>query len=429
MIRRSFRSFVLLAALLAASPVRAQTNERIYEELDFRFVTPGARAVGMGHTFVGLADDATAARSNPAGLSNLLEPEFSFEFNGTQIRHRRLLPGDPSGSRTFGDFVLVPSFFSYAIPLRRATLLLFRDTVQQYRETFTIPPRFIPELGAHEDGAFGSIAERAENYGIGAAFVLSPRVSVGGSLVLATLDVATEGRSGERIAPRNGTTTIDSGFDVGATVGVQVKPRPSVTLGAAYYQGATFQVTTTLFGNFRIRGIDVPLTGEQRDVDYVIPDRLAAGGAWRARNNLTVVADVAHIRYSRQITRNFLVVDFQDPDAGLNRDNFYIRNATELHAGAEYRQYGVPLTWTLRGGVFTEPEHQMHFRRGRANPGHFGQAFLDYRFNTLRQATTVGATAGAGLTLHNRVQIDGAVSLGRTSRQFVVSTVVRLPRR
>ena len=33
----------------------AQTNERLFEGLDFRFATPGARALGMGVTFVGLA--------------------------------------------------------------------------------------------------------------------------------------------------------------------------------------------------------------------------------------------------------------------------------------------------------------------------------------------------------------------------------------
>ena len=46
----------------------AQTNERIYEGLNFRFVTPGARAVGMGVTFIGLADDATAAASESRWL-------------------------------------------------------------------------------------------------------------------------------------------------------------------------------------------------------------------------------------------------------------------------------------------------------------------------------------------------------------------------
>ena len=77
---------ICCVALLTADAA-AQTNERIYEDLDFRFVTPGARAVGMGKTFVGLADDATAAESNPAGMSNLLEQEFSVEFIGTQIKH------------------------------------------------------------------------------------------------------------------------------------------------------------------------------------------------------------------------------------------------------------------------------------------------------------------------------------------------------
>ena len=62
--------------LLAGRDAGAQTNERLYEGLNFKFVTPGARAAGMGVTFVGLADDATAAASNPAGLSNLRRTEI-----------------------------------------------------------------------------------------------------------------------------------------------------------------------------------------------------------------------------------------------------------------------------------------------------------------------------------------------------------------
>src|SRR5262245_8603133 len=50
------RVSVALILFLIAGNVFAQSNERVYEELDFRFVTPGARAVAMGKTFVGLAD-------------------------------------------------------------------------------------------------------------------------------------------------------------------------------------------------------------------------------------------------------------------------------------------------------------------------------------------------------------------------------------
>jgi hypothetical protein len=39
--------------------------------VDFRFNNPGARANAMGGAFIGLADDATAAYTNPAGLTIL----------------------------------------------------------------------------------------------------------------------------------------------------------------------------------------------------------------------------------------------------------------------------------------------------------------------------------------------------------------------
>jgi hypothetical protein len=46
---------------------------------DYNFSVPGARSLAMGGAFVGLADDATAAYANPAGLTVLLQPEVSLE--------------------------------------------------------------------------------------------------------------------------------------------------------------------------------------------------------------------------------------------------------------------------------------------------------------------------------------------------------------
>ena len=45
--------------------------------LQIQFAPPGARALGMGATFVAIADDATAAASNPSGLIILSRPEVS----------------------------------------------------------------------------------------------------------------------------------------------------------------------------------------------------------------------------------------------------------------------------------------------------------------------------------------------------------------
>jgi len=74
------RLLILSAALALTATAFSQTDETIFREFQFDFSTPGARANGMGRAFVGLADEATAAYNNPAGLSVLNAPEFSLEY-------------------------------------------------------------------------------------------------------------------------------------------------------------------------------------------------------------------------------------------------------------------------------------------------------------------------------------------------------------
>ena len=66
-----------LAALFAAGPVCAQTE--LPPTFEFSFSNPGARSMGFGGAFAALADDATAAFANPAGLVQLVAPEVSIE--------------------------------------------------------------------------------------------------------------------------------------------------------------------------------------------------------------------------------------------------------------------------------------------------------------------------------------------------------------
>jgi hypothetical protein len=81
---------------------------------------------------------------------------------------------------------------------------------------------------------------------------------------------------------------------------------------------------------------------------------------------------------------------------------------------------------SLRGGVYTDPDHRLRFQSGGNNPDHPADPLLNFRFNTGRSKTDVGYTAGAGITLLNRIQIDGAASFSPDASQIVVSTVVRL---
>src|SRR5213080_2803214 len=73
--------FAAIVCSLVALPLAAQnTDIESLSGLQFNFGNPGARSLGMGGAFLGLADDASAAEANPAGLTVLRKPEFSVEI-------------------------------------------------------------------------------------------------------------------------------------------------------------------------------------------------------------------------------------------------------------------------------------------------------------------------------------------------------------
>lgn len=411
----------LFLVVACATTARAQTNERVWEELDFRLVAPGARAAGMGKTFVGLADDATAAFSNPAGLSNLLEEEVSFEFQAVRIKHERLVPGAYGQTERFGDTVVVPSFLSFVLPLGQSTLSLFSNRIQDYREEFQFAGRFVDAIGTYQDGAFGTIAVKNDTYGLGFSYVFTPYLSFGGSLVYSTIDVATSGRSGTPLNPRNGTDTNDTDARLTGIAGMLLKPSRTVSVGMVYYAGATYTLQTTLFGSFLERGVDVVRTGEERLVEYVVPRRFALGASWRMLDGLTLVADATRVMYSDLVTDRFLVVDYMDTEERLSAANFSVRDVWELHAGAEYRHYLAGVTLAVRAGVFTDPDHRLQFTPTNDRQA---QKVMDYQFNTIDQETDLGYTFGGGVAV-GRTQVDIAVSLSPDRDEVTVSMVFR----
>src|SRR6185295_4461914 len=67
------------ATILSAVSVAAQTNIESNAGIQLDFVNPGARSLALGGAFVGLADDATASFTNPAGLRFISRKEVSAE--------------------------------------------------------------------------------------------------------------------------------------------------------------------------------------------------------------------------------------------------------------------------------------------------------------------------------------------------------------
>ena len=150
-------TLILLAVLGLAGSAGAQTNDEIGAGLEFDFSPPGARSLGLGGAFLALADDATAAYSNPAGLLQLHRPEIAFEVrsaafetrfvdggsfsgtptgsaatlaNGTNIDALHDLRESSSTSRTAGI-----SFFSVVYPRRDWAVAFFRHELTRFAAT------------------------------------------------------------------------------------------------------------------------------------------------------------------------------------------------------------------------------------------------------------------------------------------------------
>jgi len=72
---------IFALSLLCYSSHAQQTPQKVSIASSPNPVGSGARAVGMGGAFIAVADDATAASWNPAGLTQLKRPEISFALS------------------------------------------------------------------------------------------------------------------------------------------------------------------------------------------------------------------------------------------------------------------------------------------------------------------------------------------------------------
>src|SRR5437588_1649682 len=139
---------LMVASLGVTAAAEAQTNDEIFPTLQWNFSTPGARANGMGRSFIGVADDATAAITNPAGLLNLSRPQIYGEYKNTRLQVDRLAA--PTALTTLQPttntaIVNALSFLSVSAPVSSKVAVAF--SVQRfldYHEAFALSPRPIP---------------------------------------------------------------------------------------------------------------------------------------------------------------------------------------------------------------------------------------------------------------------------------------------
>ncbi len=441
-------SFVVATVGLAATAA-AQTNDEIFPNLQWNFSTPGARANGMGRTFIGLADDATAAITNPAGLVSLTRPQVYLEYKNTKLKVDRLAAVDSLVTlqpTTFESTVNALSFLSVSAPISDRIAVGFSvHRFLDHHETFTLAPRAIPNSpsGAAFFPVEGADDFTGTSFGGSIAFQATTALRVG-------LTVAGNRLQADSSATRNATifgptyrqgtgnrndlstsniivnqTSIhDSQNAIAASVGVLYKVNDMLSAGFDYERSPRFTTSENLQVNpgynsnlaLATNQTLTTATGFPKSVAIDVPDHFGFGVSVRPTSRLVVGADVVRMRYSSLSKNTTLIFN-----TTLTGGEYVTPDVTEVHFGGEFNVYSLmqknPIF--IRAGVFTNPNHLVTFS-GTADPEI--NAAETAKYNLLpRKDETVG-TAGAGLVVGSHFQVDLAYVFGK---EFVASTAVR----
>jgi len=431
-VKNALTQTLLLVGLLI--PISAGAQQSIVP-LQLSFSDPGARSMGFGGAFVGLADDATAAISNPAGLTQLLKPEVSIEarhwsYSTPYTRNGRIenLPSgngidDTVGIRRVSSEYSTSgiSFLSFAFPAGNWSLALYRHELANL------------EFTGETQGLFGGGTDccqvreadqrvtsdlEMESYGFSAAYRISDRFNLGLGVVYTDALVQTSatqyssdddtlaGIFGPNSYLPERTIIGERGWinDADWTLngGVLWHLSDSWSIGGVYREGPEFTINAEAVAGYLIDFGVPPGTVFIRNLGHPVefPDTYGLGFAYRAASGrLTISFQWDHVEYSNIAE-------------SLELDDQTIDDIDTLHLGAEYVFIDATPIIALRLGTWLEPDHQVY-------------ATIDdpYLQALLPQGDDeVHVSAGLGLAMQ-RFQVDLAVDFADRLDTVALSAV------
>lgn len=436
---------VLLVLMAGGRSGFAQSNSAANAGVQYDFSTPGARSRAMGGAFIGLADDATAALVNPAGLATLTAPEILVE--GRQSESTTLVPfqstaqvGGTVVTRGFTDRVRGDSLrsFAYAGP-QPWSVAVYRAVVINFESSGFSKGPFTTDGSGRRVRPFQTSTDVAvTQWGLAGAYEFDGRVSVGFGVrfdrasVRSRADAFTsspnfDDPSFASFDPEdleNFQTQSGNGHDVGYTLGARWRIRgEGFGVGVIYRSGTEFPL--------RVLNID-PQTGEpfpaleggrlhDQSATFRVPSRFGVGMAWTPAS-VAVVLDYARVNYP-ELTRDLALLFFNSADRMAAREAFQMDAGHELRAGVEW---AIPVIGSsrlfLRGGIWLDPAHQLAFDDGGRPVGDFtGQAS---RVLFLGAEDAIHYTAGVGVAVW-RIQINAAYDHSELTKSTHASAVFR----
>ncbi|HVT43997.1 MAG TPA: hypothetical protein VMT00_06380 [Thermoanaerobaculia bacterium] len=407
-----------IAFLLLPFALYAQnTDIEALAGINFNFGNPGARSLGMGGAFLGLADDASAAETNPAGLTILRKAEVSLEGRNFRVAQ------DVAVSGTFPDVIndefsefsrrAEVAFASVVFPAGNFAFAAYYHQAVRYTNSATVLPLFdsrgrlvqqVPNFYLPRNGAPVSLERCLEiigqNPGDQSAcleFRILPFVTAvdvdlqtyGAALAwkMGTLSLgfAAKHQTFEQAAftfredfqgnpssiavqatgtLENGQLVIDEETDITYTIGFKWAPAASLSFGGVYKTGGEFDAPTfaqVAGGTF----------SQLAETTFHVPDVSGVGVSWRPMPVLTINVDAVKIDYSN-LSDNFISIN---EEIRALTDPFETKDVTEIHAGAEYF-FATRIPLAIRVGWWREPAHGLRYRGPIDSPQRVASAIL-----------------------------------------------------
>ena len=405
--------------------------------LEFSFSNPGARSMGLGGAFVALADDATAAFANPAGLVQLVRPEISIELRqrkySTPYTEGGRAAGSPTGwgidtvdgiRTSFSDETTSGvSFLSFVYPGTRWSLSLYRHQLAEFR------------IRTEINGLFGDVQEgeirRYEDQvtvteldivgtGLAGAYQVSDSLSVGIGLSYFSGRIENQGEVYgldnfpetlfEANSFRPDRLHVISTFDaddwyLGLNLGFLWNFADDWRLGGVYRQGP--QLDYELYnraGPFNVAP-EGSVLASVTDRAIAFPDVWGLGVAYRSPNgSLTIGFEWDRVEYS-MILETLDSEQVDTTDVGMD-------DADELHLGFEYVFMQTSPLIAVRAGLWRDPDHRIRYE----GDDPFSQALYQPGEDLLH------ISLGAGIAF-KRFQIDIGADLAEAVDQFTVSAI------
>jgi long-subunit fatty acid transport protein len=358
-------------ALAGSSNAYAITDDEATSAIQFNFSNPGARSLSMGGAFVALADDATAAYANPAGLTQLSRRELSVEgrYNRYSTPH---LSNAAIVFKTDGSFDVITShgqtnssssgvsFFSAVFPFEYATIAFYRHELMNFKTKFDYTSQDISSLVApfHSRSELKDVA-----YGLSVGWAMGERLRLGAGLAWHDFEIDSSTTRDLDFGMTSLQSQKGSDHGFGYTLGLRYLITDDLSLGMVYRRSPRFYYQAVASDDlFDPGGEQIEYVNKQSDFD--IPDVLGVGLSYRVNEAFTVNFDVNRIRYS-QLTRNIsseFLEEGEDQNQFGNLALLKLRDGTEIRLGGEYVFFNTPVPLSVRAGIWRDPEHTLHYR-------------------------------------------------------------------